>query len=287
MEMLEGAGIPYFYDDQLKCYQIRGDYFMRPVELTLDESLALVALGEHIGKHEQIPFTHAAGRAVAKIRCQMPERIRHELASVDPHLSIKLAAASSPSGTADVYERVLQAIGGRRKLKSRYESANSNSNKSSNQKSFIFAPYSLLFSQRAWYVIGHHEERGEVRCLKLNRFTQIELTDQTYQIPRTFSVRGHLGNAWRMIRGDKTHKVELQFSPEFAETIADTHWHDTQEIDWHEDGSITFRCKVDGLDEIVWWVLSMGPHCHVKAPGELARRVRELAARMLDLYPNI
>ena len=45
-----------------------------------------------------------------------------------------------------------------------------------------------------------------------------------------------------------------------------------------------FRCKVDGLDEIVWWILSMGPHCVVNNPSELAERVRELAAGIVSQY---
>ena len=60
LSMLEGAGIPYFYDAERKSYGIRRDFFMAPVELTLDESLALTALAEHIGGREQIPFTRAA-----------------------------------------------------------------------------------------------------------------------------------------------------------------------------------------------------------------------------------
>jgi predicted DNA-binding transcriptional regulator YafY len=87
-----------------------------------------------------------------------------------------------------------------------------------------------------------------------------------------------------MIRGDKTHDVELVFDKEFAETIADTHWHDSQQIIWNDDGSITFACKVDGLDEIVWWVMSMGPHCAVLKPAELVARVCELARRTLEQY---
>ena len=35
---------------------------------------------------------------------------------------------------------------------------------------------------------------------------------------------------------------------------------------------------------IVWWVLSMGPHCVVKRPAELARRVQELAAGVMARY---
>jgi predicted DNA-binding transcriptional regulator YafY len=97
---------------------------------------------------------------------------------------------------------------------------------------------------------------------------------------------GHLGNAWRMIRGKKSHLVELHFDSEFADTIADTHWHSTQEVIWNGDDSITFRCKVDGLDEIVWWILSMGPHCVVKKPRELIEQVKSLAHAMVVQYAS-
>lgn len=282
LNMLQGAGIPYFYDTKLRCYQVRRDYFMKPVDLTLDEALALVALGEHVGGAEQIPFTRAANRAVAKIRSQLPDTLRRELEGMDGRLSIKLAAATTADGTGDVYGRVRQAIATRRALRCRYDSVGA----PSDNDPFIFKPYVLFFSQRAWYVIGHHGGRNALRCLKLNRFSEVALTDQAYTVPLSFSLKKHLGNAWRMIRGPRSYKVELVFSPEFAETIADTHWHDTQEHVWHDDGSLTYRCTVDGLDEIVWWVLSMGPHCKVNAPKELALCVGDLARRVVALYPG-
>ena len=39
-----------------------------------------------------------------------------------------------------------------------------------------------------------------------------------------------------------------------------------------------------GLDEIVWWVLGMGPSCVVKRPKELATRVKELAEQVAQRY---
>lgn len=50
------------------------------------------------------------------------------------------------------------------------------------------------------------------------------------------------------------------------------------------DGTHIEKGGRDGLDEIVWWVLSMGPHCVVKKPGLLAERVRELAQGIVDVY---
>src|SRR5688572_16594765 len=73
MKMLEGAGIPYFYDPETKGYRVRRDFFMPPVQLTLDETLALAALAERVGKDEQIPFTGPASTAISKVRSILPQ----------------------------------------------------------------------------------------------------------------------------------------------------------------------------------------------------------------------
>lgn len=282
LQMIEGAGIPYFYDEPSKGYRIRRDFFMPPIQLALDESLALVALAEQVGGREQIPFTKAAARAITKIRGQLPVAMRDELDQIQGQIEIQLSPASPPEGAADVYELMRAAIARKLAVSCEYESVAGTGKP--NGSAFLFQPYALLFSQRAWYALGHHTARHEVRSLKLNRFTRLELTDHTFAVPSDFSVQRHMGNAWRMIRGANSYSVEIWFDPEFAETISDTHWHVTQEITWNDDQSITFRCTVDGLDEIVWWVLSMGPHCIVKQPAELIERVRALAGQIAANY---
>ncbi|GAB4195180.1 MAG: transcriptional regulator [Phycisphaeraceae bacterium] len=283
-EMLEGAGIPYYYDEQTKGYRVRRDFFMPPVELTLDESLALIMLAGQVGEKDQIPFTRAAGRVVAKVKSRLPEKVRRELGELDRHIEIQLAKASSEDGIRDVYDHVCNAIATRRALMCSYESIANRESSDAGEEVFQFDPYRLYFDQRAWYTLGYHHGRGEVRCLRLNRFVRVSPTDKAYEIPEDFSLESHLGKAWRMIRGDKTYQVELIFDKEFADTIASTHWHPTQVIEWLEDGGIVFRCEVDGLDEILWWVLSMGPHCVVRQPQELAQRVADLARQMINLY---
>lgn len=283
MEMLEGAGVPYFFDPETKGYQLRGDFFMRPLELTLDESLALIVLSEHIGGDEQVPFTRAASTAVAKIRGQLPDRLQQELGEFQGRLKVRLAAAGASEGLSDVYEKVRYAIAKGCVLRCRYERAALDGSPP-DDKPFGFRPYTLFFCQRAWYAIGQHDGRDAVRTLKLSRFSMIELTKERYAVPQSYSPDRYLGNAWRMIRGSKSYQVELHFDPQFAETIADTYWHETQEIHWQDDGSIVFQCTVDGLSEIVWWVLSMGSHCVVKKPIELQQLVKRHAQQIVDAY---
>jgi predicted DNA-binding transcriptional regulator YafY len=261
---------------------------MPAVSLTLEESLAIVALAEQVGGKEQVPFTKAASKAIAKVRCNLPPAVQQELQKIDDLVAIQLSPVNPPEGTEDVYEVVRSALANRKMLECSYDSISSGrSGANGNGKgarTFMFEPYTLLFSQRAWYTVGYHGGRGEVRCLKLNRFTGCKPTHIPYDIPKNFTVGKHLGNAWRMIRGKKTYEVELHFDAEFAETVADTHWHPTQETTWGDDSSMTFYCTVDGLEEIVWWILGMGPHCVVKKPAELASQVRNLAAAIVQRY---
>ncbi len=288
LKMLQGAGVPYFFDKENGGYAVQRDFFMPAVALTLEESLALVALAEQVGGREQVPFTKAAAKAIAKIRCNLPPKVQQELQKIDDLVAIHLSPVNPPEGTEDVYEVVRAALANRKTLECSYDSIGASQKgvdgNGGVKEIFLFRPYTLLFSQRAWYALGHHDGRGAVRCLKLNRFTRCKSTEILYDIPKSFAVGKHLGNAWRMIRGSKSYDVELRFDAEFAETIADTHWHATQEVIWNDDESITFWCEVDGLDEIVWWILGMGPHCVVKKPAELASQVSGLAAAIVKQY---
>ena len=101
IQLLRDANVPVDYDSERRCYSIRGDFYMQPVELTLDESLALVALAEQVAKNGQIPFTEAAVRAVAKVRGQLPAKIQHELRALEDHLSVRLSRTQMAAFTDD------------------------------------------------------------------------------------------------------------------------------------------------------------------------------------------
>lgn len=283
LRVLTDLGIPHALDEATGTYRIRGDFFLPPVQLTAGETLALLSLTQHVGGQEQVPLTGPAAKAIEKIKNQIPDRVLAELGDLDAHIGINLAA-SGPAGEAirDVFSQIGEAIRTRRALLCRYESVNGESGESP----FHFHPYKLSFEQRAWYAIGHHEGRGEVRRLKLNRFTGISHTDRPYGIPDDFSLEAFRGKAWRMIRGDRLFKIAIRFDPGVAEAVADTNWHTTQQVEDHPDGSITFHCEVEGLDEIVWWVLGYGPHAKVLEPPELIERVHRLISATANIYDD-
>ncbi|MBU6413394.1 MAG: YafY family transcriptional regulator [Planctomycetes bacterium] len=283
IKKLQGCGIPIESTrgrGGVGGYQIQKEFFLQPVQLTPEEALALTALAESVAAKDQIAFLKPAHRAVAKIRAQLPEDVIESVETVRPAVVIHTAASSAGDDYEDVYDKVQQAIKSQRVLECEYESAGKGGEGAA---PFHFEPYALFFGIRAWYAVGKHSRHKEVRTLKLSRFGRVKATEQKYSIPAAFSMDEHLGNAWGMVKGKVSFDVVVEFSGPMQETVAETRWHKTQETQF-DDGVTRMMFTVDGLDEIVWWVLGMGPGCRVVKPAVLAERVKELALATAAQY---
>lgn len=252
---------------------------LKPLQLDAEEAMALAALCREVAAHDQIAFTKPASRAMTKIMAQLPDALREEVEETTRRMVIRTERSGTAESYADVFQVVQDAIIENRAIQCRYESA-----KGGESEPFTLLPYALFWAVRAWYVVGWHDGRSSVRSLKLSRFSRVELSDRTFKLPGDFSLDGYLGNAWRMIKGDRDYKVILEFEPAIAETIAETQWHKTQETEFMKGGKVRLTFTVSGLDEIVWWVLSMGASCTVVEPAELVDRVMKHATELGRKY---
>ena len=210
---LRAAGVPIDVDEDAidpaqRGYRLTRGFLMPPVQLTLDESLALITLAQRIAESEQIPLTRAASTAVTKIRSQLPPKVGDMLRELDDHIAVRLAQTGPHDGIEDVSEKIREAITNRRALECKYEGVHDKDEK--HTATFIFKPYTLLFCKRAWYAIGLHEGHGEIRTLKLVRFTSVQPTTRPYAIPDDFTLASHLGDAWTLVRGKPGYDVAIQ-----------------------------------------------------------------------------
>lgn len=273
IKKLTSTGFGVAFDRSKGGYRLGSGTFLPPVQLSLAEALSLIVLCEDVAGRDQVGLLEPAIDAMSKIESLLPASIKSDLDAVMDHVEIRLARSGSTESERAIFDQVRDAIVTETVLRCRYKSAKG----SEPQRSFEFEPYALWFGVRAWYAIGHHRRRDALAALKLRRFQRIDALNETFKRPADFSVDSYLGNAWQMIPGDQEHDVELHFDAEFAETIVDTRWHKTQEVTRRADGGASVRFRVAGLDEIVWWVLSMGRHCRVIRPKELCERVKREA----------
>ena len=56
-----------------------------------------------------------------------------------------------------------------------------------------------------------------------------------------------------------------------AKVVTETIWHHTQTAKSHRDGSVTLCFQVDGLNEILHWILSWAGRVQIQKPVELQK----------------
>lgn len=279
LNALRGAGVPVHFDSQSQRYSIPGSFFLPPTNLTLEEALALVVLCYELGSEHGVPFQRHARTAALKLESTLSTSLRDALKPVTTSVLVRLEQVNPLPGKAPIYEQLTQAIARRRHVRIRYDSYFENEVIQTR-----LSPYRMLFSRRSWYVIGRSSVHRAVRTFNVGRIRHLETLESRYAVPARFSLDRYLGNAWHMIRGAGRYEVHARFQTLVARNVAEVRWHKTQRLAWNEDGTLEFRVCVDGLNEIMWWLLGYGDQVEVFAPPELRAMMRRRVDGMARLY---
>ena len=219
-----------------------------------------------------------------KIESSLPPRIRKYCETALSKISTKAAAQAPiplPPGLDHIFSTIQSALAQRRKISIQYDSLF--------ERKIIdcdLSPYHLFYNQRAWYIVGYSSFHKEVRTFKLNRIKAADILDKSFNDGEKFDLTEYLGRAWSMIPEGKIYNVQLRFSPKVAQNVCEVQWHSTQNVTDNPDGSATISFRVDGLNEITWWVLGYGEQVEVLAPEQLRKKVFETAQKMAELNKN-
>jgi len=78
-----------------------------------------------------------------------------------------------------------------------------------------------------------------------------------------------------VFRGEQSYDIELRFESEAAKVVTETEWHHTQQVSKHRDGTVTLSFTVDGLEEILRWILTWTGQVTIVKPDQLRQRFVE------------
>ena len=248
LETLRSAGVPLEFDKQSRRYFIPSSFFLPPTNFTASEALSIIALAGQMDGQQRLPFCEPARQAALKLESSLPGALREELRGITHSIQIRLGQVNPLPDKDAVYRQLVEAIAKRRVVKITYESL-------TEWDTIVtkLRPYHLLFSRRSWYVIGRSSLHKELRTFNLGRISAWKPMQQTYKIPRSFSLAGYLRNAWHLIpEPGADHNIVVRLQPLVARNVAEVVWHKTQRLRFQDDGCLEFRAQVSGLSEVAW-----------------------------------
>jgi predicted DNA-binding transcriptional regulator YafY len=271
---LEAIGIPYFYDNQTGGYRLDPDFFLPSINLNLQEALSILMLIRKGATHLPRAFKKSAVMGGIKIENNLPGEIRRYCNATLENVSVRHDSHSPVGSSEKTFWAFQRAIGRKFKVKMTYHSFYDGGDIET-----VIDPYHMAFKSRGWYVIGKSSIHNEIRTFKINRVKKITILDKCYIPPGNFDIDEHFGNAWSMIKHGDICSVKLRFSRMVAKNVSEVLWHKTQKTHFNDDGTLTAEFRVDGINEISWWVLGYGDQVEVIAPVKLRQKIASIAKK--------
>ena len=147
-------------------------------------------------------------------------------------------------------------------------------------------PYGLFFQQGHWYLVGHDEDREELRVFRVDRMDEPVVNPRSpntpdYEIPEDFSLIAYRDReAWELGAEDgDSLRALVRF--EFPTSL----WAERNrlgELEREEEAGATVRSfQVHQVDPFLRWILSRRGEARVIDPPDIAERVRNLALQTL------
>jgi predicted DNA-binding transcriptional regulator YafY len=279
LNILKDAGLTLSFDKATQSYVPGRHSLLPPLMLDVEEALALMFQSTKALAPGVTPEHQAVLRAAAKIEAALPPQVVDRCGEMLEGVDVRYWPVSDLESIQEVLGQLQQALADRRKVAVTYDSYFEG-----REIDTVLHLYRLRFMRRGWYAIAFSEMHAEVRTFKIERMITVEVLQDEYAIDELFNLRDYYRNAWQMIRGDQSHYIVIHFSPKVAGNVEEVAWHKTQQLRRKADGTLVFEVRVDGLSEIVWWILGYGKEAVVQRPPELRQMVAEHARAMAGYY---
>jgi predicted DNA-binding transcriptional regulator YafY len=283
LEVLEKAGVPVRFNSERQGYQVSRGFSSPPSALEESEVLALLALSQQWTEGASLGLARIARGGASKLAQTLPAESRERVfAAAEPFNGAPGSAV--PSGEAagekrDVNDALLAALAQQKQLRLWYRESSAAAVECTK-----FSLYRLFLHDGRWLMVGRSSLHRRVLIVALDWVEKIVLTDDRSIVPPRFNLERFLGLAWRIERKPHRDHVALRFSPKAAPRVDGTTWHRTQKRVPLSDGGLDLHFVVEGVDEMLGWVLSYGDEVEVLEPPELRELVVKIARRVVERH---
>jgi predicted DNA-binding transcriptional regulator YafY len=249
-----------------------------PIPFSLTELMALYFGSDMLKVFKETVFYDSLESLFKKIKTTLPPESIKYLKTVEQTLHLGLKPFKEYGKFREIINRVNEAAIKKRSIEIVYYTMSRK--KESRRK---VDPYRIWFFSGTFYLIGFCHKRKEVRVFALDRIKMLHQTTEQFEVPEDFDFEDFVGPSFGVFQGEPV-EVKVWFAPDVAGYIKEKIWHESQQIEDGDDGSVIFEAEVAGTDEIKFWIMSWGSHALVLEPEPLREEIRAETESMLEKY---
>jgi predicted DNA-binding transcriptional regulator YafY len=276
MAMLDEMGIPIYSErGPYGGFSLMRGYKLPPLIFTAEEATVLYMGANLVREVWGQTYDDAVTAVTAKLDNVLPDDLRHQVDLARQSLVVGGLTARDYRPWEATLHMLRHCIIERHCVNLTYRLPGA-----TEKSCRILEPYALTFQWGLWYLVGFCHLRHEMRTFRVDRIQEAHQSEQTFTMPKDFSVREYLT---RTLLFEPKYEVVVRIEASAATKTRDIHGH-WMELTDQPDGSLIARFGVTSLDWPTGWVLSYGSTAEAIAPSELITRVLQAAQGALQRY---
>jgi predicted DNA-binding transcriptional regulator YafY len=249
-------------------YRLKPGFRLPPMMFTDEEAFAL-ALGLRALRHLGLAaFAPAAEGAAAKLGRVLPHSLRDSANAVEEIVAIE-PGPWVISTSAELLIRLCTAIRIRHRVAFDYESHHRAPSRREVE------PYGVVHMDGRWYMVGHCRLRQALRTFRLDRVSELEIKDHSFERPAAFDAKAYLRRSMPFVEAGFSIEAWLDLPIEKARPYFARHRVMMEE----ENGGVALRCSRENLEPFAAMLLTLGCSIVVRQPPELLEAFQRLRTR--------
>ena len=147
-------------------------------------------------------------------------------------------------------------------------------------------PYALKEFKNRWYIMAKDSKDNNIKSFALDRLTNLEITNHTYQYPDNYSIEQSYRYCFGIIspNDEEPQDIILSFNPFQGKYIKTLPLHDTQQVLVDNDEEMKIKLKLCLTHDLVMELLSFGDNMKVIEPKSLADQIKQAHEKAYRQY---
>ena len=147
-------------------------------------------------------------------------------------------------------------------------------------------PYALKEFKNRWYIMAKDSKDNNIKSFALDRLTNLEITNHTYQYPDNYSIEQSYRYCFGIIspNDEEPQDIILSFDPFQGKYIKTLPLHDTQQVLVDNDEEMKIKLKLCLTHDLVMELLSFGDNMKVIEPKSLADEIKQAHEKAYRQY---
>ena len=151
--------------------------------------------------------------------------------------------------------------------------------------SYTLKPYALKEFAKRWYVVAYCNERGALRVYGLDRIHELEMTTDTFRMPRNFDVDELFSTSFGIyIPEEKGRTITFRTSITDARFLRDLPIHSSQKEVSSDTDSVTFSIFVCPNKALIMEFCKYGSGLEVLSPADVRENVAQEHRKAAQKY---